>query len=110
MSDDNQILVPASFVALYIEPGRTRPNAARDEIAARHDFCEDLACLLTEHALNKRWELGVTEHDVLGRMWSGLREGAAGVNENEARWVITRLAELLEWQALPTTEPGALDT
>ena len=101
MSDDNQIIVPPSFVALYIEPGRSRPGAGRDEIAARHDFCEDLACLLSEHALNKRWELGVTEHDVLGRIWLGLQGGAAGVNEREARWVITRLAELLDWPALP---------
>ena len=46
MSDDNQIIVPPSFIALYIEPGRSRPSAGRDEIAARHDFCEDLACLL----------------------------------------------------------------
>ena len=101
MSDDNQIIVPPSFVALYIEPGRSRPSASRDQIAVRYEFCEDLANMLCEHALDKRWQLGVTEHDVLGRIWQGLQGGEAGVNDDEARWVVTRLAELLEWPALP---------
>ncbi len=97
MSEDSQIVVPPSFVALFIEPGRSRPNAPREHISERHEFCEDLAQMLTEHASTKRWELGVTEGDVLQRMQRGLLEGASGVNPMEAQWVVRRLAELLDW-------------
>ena len=107
MSEESQILVPPSFVALYLAPGRTRPSAPRTEVAARHEFCEDLATMLTEHAANKLWELGVTEADVLERMHRGLLGDAAPVSAAEARWVIRRLAELLGWDA-PTfdADPG----
>ncbi len=27
MSDENQIVIPASFIALFVEPGRIKPNA-----------------------------------------------------------------------------------
>lgn len=102
MSDDSQILVPPSFVALYLTPGRTRPSASRAEISARHEFCEDLATMLTETAANKLWELGVTEADVLERVYRGLLGDAATVNAAEAQWVVRRLAELLGWDALPS--------
>jgi hypothetical protein len=101
MSEDNQILVPASFIALYLAPGRSRPSAPRQEIAARHEFCDDLAHMLTEQAQTKLWELGVTEEDVLERMLRGLRAPGSVVSEPEAVWVVTRLAELLNWPALP---------
>ncbi len=100
MSDENQTVVPASFIALYLSPGRSKPSAPREEIAARHEFCEDLANLLTEQALNKKWELGVTEADVLERMLRGLREPPLLVSDAQAVWVTTRLAELLGWPAL----------
>lgn len=100
MSDESQIVVPPSFVALFVEPGRSKPGAPRQEIAARHEFCEDLAQMLTEQAQDKRWQLGVDEATVLQRMLAGLRTEASVVSGAEARWVITRLAELLEWPAL----------
>ncbi len=111
MSEDSQIVVPPAFVALFVEPGRVKPSASREHIAARHEFCEDLAQMLAEQAATKRWELGVTEVDVLERMHRGLRAGAtepdapgaAGVSAAEARWVIGRLAELLDW---PQPGPG----
>ena len=99
MSDHNQIVIPPSFVALFIDPGRTRPNAPRDEIAARYEFCEDLATMLTEHATAKLWELGITEDDVLIRTHRGLVGADAPVSATEAIWVIRRLAELLGWNA-----------
>ena len=102
MSDENQIVVPPSFIALYVEPGRVKPNALRHEIAARYEFCEDLAQMLTEQAMDKRWQLSITEDDVLQRMLGGLQAGDSVVNETEALWVVTRLAELLDWPALPT--------
>lgn len=98
MSDESQIFVPPSFIALFIAPGRTRPSATREHIAQRHEFCEDLATLLTDHASAKLFELGVTEHDVLERTHRGLLVGDALVTPDEAQWVVRRLAELLGWQ------------
>jgi hypothetical protein len=97
MSDDSQIEVPASFIALFVPPGRSRPTATRAHIAARHEFCDDLAQLLTEQASTKRWELGVTEADVLQRVHRGLLAEGAPVDAAEAGWVLRRLAELLDW-------------
>jgi hypothetical protein len=97
MSDDSQVVVPPSFIALYMEPGRIRPNASREEIVARYEFCEDLATMLVDHARTKRWELGVTEADVLERVHRGLTTDQSGVNSVEAEWLIRRLAELLGW-------------
>ena len=99
MSEDSQIVVPRSFIELYIPAGRIKPTAPRDEIAARYEFCEDLASMLTEHARLKLWELGITEDDVLQRTHRGLVVPDAPVTPAEAWWVIRRRAELLEWRA-----------
>ncbi len=97
MSDeDSQIVVPPSFIALFVPPGRVKPTEPRAVIAARHELCEDLAQMLTEHALTKRFELGVTEDDVLQRIHAGLAAGDT-VSAAEAGWVVQRLAELLDW-------------
>ena len=101
MREDDQTVLPASFIALFIEPGRHKPGATRKHMAARHEFCEDLASMLTEQAQTRLWDLGVTEHDVLERMLRGLRADDSVVNEREAVWVVRRLAELLNWPALP---------
>jgi hypothetical protein len=101
MNDASQLEIPASFVALYVAPGRTKPSATRDVIAARYEFCEDLATLLTEQAGDIKWQLQVTEDDVLERIDRGLRADGAGLEGAEATWVVTRLAELLGWAALP---------
>jgi hypothetical protein len=99
MSDeDSQIVVPPSFIALFVPAGRLKPTEPRAVIAARYELCEDLAQMLTEHALTKRFELGVTEGDVLQRIHAGLADGAA-VSAPEAGWVVHRLAELLGWPA-----------
>jgi hypothetical protein len=86
MSDDSQIVVPPSFVALFVPPGRLKPVLPREQIAERHELCEDLAQMLVETAQAKRFELGITE-DAVG----GVVDAAV------ARWVTHRLAELLEW-------------
>ena len=44
------------------------------------------------------WELGITEADVLERIYQGLTIADVGVSVREAGWVVTRLAELLSWQ------------
>ena len=103
MSEDNQILIPDSFVALFVAPGAYKPRETRQHIAARYELCEDMVQMLTEHAQLKRFELGVSEDIVLERIHRGLNEPASGLERGEAGWVLRRLAELLGWplQALP---------
>ncbi|MGC8702904.1 MAG: ATPase with chaperone activity [Thiomonas sp.] len=97
MAGDSQLVVPPSFIALFLEPHRTRPTQSREVITARYEFCEDLATLLTEHAADIQSSLHVTEDDVLQRVYRGLRVPDSGVDAKEAQWVVNRLAELLSW-------------
>ena len=97
MYDHNQFEIPASFVALYLAPGQSRPSASRQEIAQRYDLCEDMAQHLGEYARAQWQELSVTECDVLRRCHEGLRSPGAGVRDAEAAWVVRRLAELQGW-------------
>ena len=100
MTDESQLTIPPSFIALYLEPGRTKPHAPRDVITQRYEFCEDLATMLTDRASEIKFDLGVTESDVLERIHRGLEVEGSGLDAKEARWVVTRLAELLGWAAL----------
>ena len=100
MSDDNQILIPQSFIALYLDPGRTRPNAPREQVAGRYELCEDMACLLTEHAQTMVFEQGVSEAQALSRCRQSLLVEPSVFAEPEAGWIATRLAELLGWPPL----------
>lgn len=101
MSDESQIVIPPSFIALYLPPGASRPSASRDEIAQRYEICEDLANALTQQASTLQWQLGVAHRDVLERMQAGLLDPASGLSPAEATWISRRLAELLGWEALP---------
>ena len=95
MSDDSQILVPPSFVSLFVPPGRIKPTAAREHIAERYELCEDLAQMLLETAQTQRWSLGITTVDVLERIARGLPVSGLELSDAETGWVMTRLAELL---------------
>lgn len=106
MSDDDQTLIPASFVELFMPPGARRPNATRAAMAERYELCEDMAQMLTETARAKQFELGVTEADVLARMQSGLQAAGSTFAPAEARWVVARLAELLQWPMPPAYSAG----
>jgi hypothetical protein len=107
VSEDSQIIVPPSFIALFVPPGGVKPRASRQHIAERYELCEDLAQMLTDTASTKLFELGVTEADVLERIGRGLLADASLVDETEARWVLTRLAELLGWPwPMPGSWPG----
>ncbi len=98
MSEDNQIVIPASFIAVFVPPGRIRPTASRQEMAQRYDLCEDLAQMLTDPAADKHAMLGVDEEEVLRRMKLGLLEmTAVDITPAEAQWVVCRLSELLGW-------------
>lgn len=95
MSIDNQIEPPQSFMALYVKPGQTRPNAPQAVVLARYGQCEDMACLLAEQAQTLAFKENLAEKDVLARCHAGLN--GTDFAAREARWVICRLAELLEW-------------
>jgi len=102
MYEEYQIEIPQSFMALFIDPGRQKPNASREVVAGRYELCEDMATMLTETAKDKLLSLGITEYDVLAQCLAGLTGAGAVVTEPEAGWVVRRLAELLEWPPLRT--------
>ena len=106
MPDDDQTVIPRSFIDLFIPPGGYRPREPREVVAARYELCEDMAQMLTEHARMKMFELGVTEEDVLARMGQGLLVPGSVVTADEAGWVVCRPAELLDWP-MPGVQPAA---
>jgi len=94
MTEGSQIVVPPSFVALFVPAGRLRPTETVAVIAQRYELCEDFAQMLLGQAQARQWELGITQDDVLQRMAQGL-QGSEVFTVDEAQWVLTRLAELL---------------
>ena len=95
MSDERQIHVPASFMALYTPAGRLRPTPARAWLEERHDLCEDFAQLLAHQVKDKVWQLGITEADALERVQRGLAHVDLQMNDAERLWVLTRTQEIL---------------
>jgi hypothetical protein len=98
MNDDSQILIPDSFVALYLSPGRIKPTLPRDELAARYELCEHLSQAMVEHARAMLFGQGISEDEVLTRCHRGLVGDDPVVTAPEATWVVRRLAELLDWE------------
>jgi len=96
VSDDNQTFVPPSFQALYRD-ARGRWTLPPREVAVRCELCEDLAQHLTDHCRGVHVDIGADAQDVLTRCLQGLLQPESGVSVNEAHWVVTRLAELLNW-------------
>jgi hypothetical protein len=96
-------------MALYMPPGKVKPTLGLREMAERYELCEDLANLLTEKAANMQFTLGITEELVLQQCELGLLTDPSVVSPVEARWVVCRLAELLNWpmdQLLQAPPPG----
>jgi hypothetical protein len=109
MTEEFQIHIPPSFMALYLPPGKVKPTLGLREMAGRYELCEDLANLLTEKAANMQFTLGITEELVLSQCELGLLTEPSVVTSVEARWVVCRLAELLNWpmdQLLQAPPPG----
>jgi hypothetical protein len=104
MSEDNQIFIPESFMALFIKPGRYKPSASA-EVSDRYELCEDMANMLTETAQNMQFTLGITEQDALMQCLRGLQVDGSVVSLPESDWVVHRLAELLNWP-FPETDPA----
>lgn len=112
MTDEFQIDIPPSFMALYVPKGKIKPSLGQRDMAARYELCEDLANLLTEKAANMLFSLGITEDLVLHQCELGLLAEPSMFTPAEARWVVCRLAELLNWpmdlllQTPPAEHPG----
>ena len=101
MSEDNQIDIPASFIAIFVAPGRQKPSEPRHFVADRYELCEDMATMLAETAKNMQFSLGISEHEVLVRIQRGLTGDDAVVSVPGAQWVMRRLAELVGWEFDP---------
>ena len=106
MSEDSQVLIPETFIALFLARGRTRPSAPYAQIAARYELCEDMAQMLVEAARSSLFALSITEDLVLERMHQGLCAEGSAFAAAEAQWVIRRLAELLDWPQPPMDAPA----
>ena len=100
MDDPNQIEVPPSFVALFTNPSGHRLTQPMAVVRERYELCEDLAQMLSEQASTALFKSGGSEQDVLSVMRQALAGGDAGLADEEARWVVTRLAEVLGWTPL----------
>jgi hypothetical protein len=88
--------VPPAFAALHAGP-RGRSLLGGDELAARHETCEDMAQQLQDLARRVHRDVGVDEAEVLARIRRGLDGGPLDLRTAEADWVVRRLAELLGW-------------
>ncbi|GAB2462939.1 hypothetical protein GCM10027082_13260 [Comamonas humi] len=98
MSSDSQLFIPDSFIALYAERhGRLRLPLA--ELQARYELCEDLANALVEQAQLLYFQSAPSESAILLSIHQGLSGADSGVSAPEARWVVLRLAELLDWKS-----------
>lgn len=96
MHDDNQILVPPSFIALFSD-ARQRLQLPVADLRARYELCEDLAQHLVEQAQQLYHGPCPSEAEVLRGMHAGLAGADSGLAGPEAGWVVQRLAELLHW-------------
>ena len=102
MSDEYQIEIPPSFIALHTD-SRRRLTVPLRELRERYELCEDLAQQLVDHARTTHFEHGISEDEVLRRMHLGLLHPTPQVDEPQAAWVVRRLAELLDWEPLAPT-------
>ena len=102
MSEDSQMIVRRRRSSPFTpSPGASKLTVSRTEIAARHETCEYMAAMLTDHAKSFLWQLGLHESDALERIHRGLLSSQSGVSPAEADWVTRRLAELLAWECRP---------
>lgn len=99
MEDPNQIEVPPSFTALFASPSGHRLLQPMSAVRQRYELCEDLAQMLTEQASAVLFKSGRSRREVLQQMQAALTGGESVVEPAEAAWVVTRLAELLDWEA-----------
>ena len=98
MDDSNQIEVPPSFMALFTSPGGHRLTEPMSAVRERYELCEDLAQMLCDQASTAAFKSGASEGEVLAGLRVGLSSGSGPLQEAEAGWVVTRVAEILGWE------------
>ncbi len=98
MPFDHQIEPPQSFMAMYVKPGQSRPNAPQEVVLARYEQCEDMANILAGQAQTIAFKENLSEKEVLERCHLGLQTRESSFTEKESDWVICRLAELMGWE------------
>lgn len=98
MHDPNQIEVPPSFQAIFTSPSGYRLTEPMAVVRERYELCEDMAQMLSEQAAAAQFKSGASEREVLAKMEQALCGEGAVVQEEEAAWVVTRLAEILGWE------------
>lgn len=98
MDEYNQIEPPPSFVALFASPTGHKLLEPMSTVRQRYELCEDLAQALTEQASVHLFQSGAREPEVLEKMEVALTTEESPVTATEAKWVVTRLAELLGWE------------
>jgi hypothetical protein len=96
MYDHNQTLVPESFMALYIRNGR--PALDRNGLEARYEIAETLALHIAEVVVNVPTDDEDSQLEALRSVKTSLLTEPAQVDEPEATWVISRVAEICEWK------------
>jgi hypothetical protein len=96
LSEDRQIYVPGSFIALYVPVGQIKPIKPREEIEAKYDYCEDLAQLLLQAMYDKMAELNLPIDIAFSRVSNVLADPNLNLSEVESTWVLSRLNELSE--------------
>jgi hypothetical protein len=97
MSSESQLIVPPSFLALYLRQPGNKLTAPREHVLQRYELCEDMAQMLVDTTRDKLFSLGVDEQSVLQRTYDGLQDSDALVLD-EPLWVVRRLAELQAWE------------
>ena len=93
--DFDQTLVPEAFLALYVVRGR--PTLGRAELQARHDLAETLASNVAAMCPLLASDDVDGQARVLRQVHAGLVAEPVQVTAEEARWVIGRVAELLDF-------------
>ena len=109
MSHSNQHFIPSSFTDLFKDPSRPYAKLSEpfDVILERYDLCEDMAQMLCQPSLNMMGSMNITETDVLDRTLQGLLINPDIVSPSEAKWVLQRMSELLNWNVADL--PALLD-
>jgi hypothetical protein len=97
--DENQIEVPASYMALFTTPNG-RLAQPMEYVRARYELCEDMAQLISEKAGMLLAHSGGTEGEVLSGLAAALSGSEYDLDPGELPWVMTRMAELLGWEPL----------
>lgn len=98
MDEYNQIEPPPSFVALFASPTGHKLLEPMSTVRQRYELCEDLAQALTEQASANLFKSGGSEAEVLEKMERVLAAEESPIAATEAKWVVTRMAELLGWE------------